>query len=86
MKKEVDKKKLLFYIAFCMVGYIIDLTLEHYNINILYSFRMLFLCLCMHDIRFKDEKELKGASGLFVKICIFIVFPILFKLLENYFT
>ncbi len=84
MKEKINKKKLFYYITFVVSGYIIDIILNYYNFNLLYSFQMLFLGICIYHMRFNDRDSQKGAWRLFEKLLYFIVFPVLYSFLIKF--
>lgn len=79
MKKNIDKKKLIYYIAIAMFGYIIDIILDHYKFNLTYSFGILFINLLLYSLLTKNKEKIKKSWELIIKFFAFIILPILFS-------
>lgn len=79
MKKNIDKNKLIYYIAIAMFGYIIDIILNYYKFNLTYSFGILFINLLLYSLLTKDKEKIKKSWELIIKFFAFIILPILFS-------
>jgi len=82
--KKLDRKKLFYYITFVVSGYVIDLILDYFNFNLLYSFKALFLIICICHMRSNDRDTKKNSWSLLEKLLYFVILPVLYSLLMNF--
>lgn len=79
----MKSKKILPYFIFVMSGMIIDYTLINYHLYIPYSFAMLFLNICLYELRFKQMAEDNKYVKVIVKVVGFIIMPVIYSLINS---